>query len=60
MESQTLRYRDDGSIELYLTEVSDPKADEVQVSGGGLRHLLLGHRNRQVRLCHDTDGASRP
>ncbi len=34
MESQTLRYRDDGSIELYLTEVSDPKADEVQVTGG--------------------------
>ena len=34
MESQTLRYRDDGSIELYVTEVNDPKEGEVQVSGG--------------------------
>ncbi len=34
MESQTLRYRDDGSIELYVTDVPDPKAGEVQVTGG--------------------------
>ena len=34
METQTLRYRDDGSIELYVTEVTDPKAGEVQVTGG--------------------------
>ena len=34
MQSQTLRYRDDGTIELYLTEVDDPGPGEVQVSGG--------------------------
>ena len=34
MESQTLRYRDDGSIELYVTEINDPSEGEVQVSGG--------------------------
>ena len=34
VESQTLRYRDDGSIELYVTVVDDPKAGEVQVTGG--------------------------
>lgn len=34
MESQTLRYRDDGSIELYGTDVDDPGAGEVQVAGG--------------------------
>ncbi len=34
MQSQTLRYRDDGTIELYLTEVADPGPGEVQVSGG--------------------------
>ena len=34
MESQTLRYRDDGSIELYVTEIHDPQEGEVQVTGG--------------------------
>lgn len=34
MESQTLRYRDNGNIELFVTEVDDPKAGEVQVTGG--------------------------
>ena len=53
VESQTLRYRDDGSIELYVTEVNDPKEGEVQVSGGALRYLLLGCCNRQARLGDD-------
>ena len=34
VESQTLRYRDNGSIELYVTEIHDPQEGEVQVTGG--------------------------
>ena len=34
MHGKTLRYREDGSIELYLTEVNDPGPGEVQVAGG--------------------------
>ncbi len=34
MESKTLRYHDDGSIELYTTEVGDPSEGEVQLTGG--------------------------
>ena len=34
MESQTLRYHDDGSIELYVTDIPDPQEGEVQVTGG--------------------------
>ena len=34
MESQTLRYHDDGSIELFVTDINDPAEGEVQVTGG--------------------------
>lgn len=34
MNAQTMRYRDDGSIELVDVAVGDPGADEVQVQGG--------------------------
>lgn len=34
MESRTLRYHDDGSIELYVQEVGDPGPGQVQVAGG--------------------------
>lgn len=34
MESKTLRYHDDGSIKLYVRDVPEPKAGEVQVTGG--------------------------
>lgn len=34
MQSKTLRYLDDGSIELYEQEIGDPRTGEVQVSGG--------------------------
>ena len=34
MESQTLRYRDDGTIELYVTDIPDPQEGEIQVTGG--------------------------
>ena len=34
MSNKTLRYLDDGSIELFEREVSDPGENEVQVEGG--------------------------
>ncbi|MCY3799945.1 MAG: alcohol dehydrogenase catalytic domain-containing protein, partial [Chloroflexi bacterium] len=34
MESKTLRYLDDGSIELFVTEVGDPAEGEIQLTGG--------------------------
>lgn len=34
MESKTLRYLDDGSIELFVTEVGDPGEGEIQLTGG--------------------------
>ncbi len=34
MSNKTLRYLDDGSIELFEREVTDPGTDEVQIEGG--------------------------
>lgn len=34
MSNKTLRYLDDGSIELFEREVSDPEENEVQIEGG--------------------------
>jgi len=34
MQSHTLRYLDDGSIELFEQEIGDPRPGEVQVTGG--------------------------
>ncbi len=34
MSNKTLRYLDDGSIELFEREVSDPGTDEIQIEGG--------------------------
>ncbi len=34
MSNKTLRYLDDGSIELFEREVPDPDTDEIQIEGG--------------------------
>lgn len=34
MECKTLRYLDDGSIELFVTDVGDPAEGEIQLEGG--------------------------
>ena len=34
MESKTLRYLDDGSIELFVEEIGDPGEGEIQLTGG--------------------------
>lgn len=34
MQSQTLRYRDNGAIDLFTTPINDPAEGEVQITGG--------------------------
>lgn len=43
MLSNTLRYLDDGSIELIEQEVGDPRPGEVQTERRRVWHLLLGY-----------------